>query len=51
MHAFSVINGKTFADLYLNISRFTDHLIMVVFAKAANTLSGTLDLDIRVSLV
>ena len=35
MHAFKAINGKTVPDLYLNISHFLDHFIMLVFAKAA----------------
>ena len=35
MHAFKAMNGKTVPDLYLNISHFLDHFIMLVFAKAA----------------
>ena len=35
MHAFKAINSKTVPDLYLNISHFLDHFIMLVFAKAA----------------
>ena len=35
MHAFKAINGKTVPDLYLNISHFLDHFIMLIFAKAA----------------
>ena len=35
VNAFKAINGKTVPDLYLNISHFLDHFIMLVFAKAA----------------
>ena len=35
MNAVSAIRSKTISDLYLNISHFLDHFIMLVFAKAA----------------
>ena len=35
MKAIGAIQSKTVADLYLNISHFLDHFIMLVFAKAA----------------
>ena len=35
MQAFTAIKGKAVPDLYLNISHFLDHFIMLVFAKAA----------------
>ena len=35
MQALSAIRSKTISDIYLNISHFLDHFIMLVFAKAA----------------
>ena len=35
MSVTSVIRSKTISDIYLNISHFLDHFIMLVFAKAA----------------
>ena len=35
MQAFTVITSRQVSDLYLNISHFLDHFIMLVFAKAA----------------
>ncbi len=35
MQAIKAIKAKTVPDLYLNISHFLDHFIMLVFAKAA----------------
>jgi MFS family permease len=35
MTAFAAVRSKTISDIYLNISHFLDHFIMLVFAKAA----------------
>jgi len=35
MTAFTAVRSKTVSDIYLNISHFLDHFIMLVFAKAA----------------
>ncbi|MCH1484011.1 MAG: MFS transporter, partial [Alphaproteobacteria bacterium] len=35
MQAFTAITSRQVSDLYLNISHFLDHFIMLVFAKAA----------------
>jgi len=35
MKAIGTIQSKTISDIYLNISHFLDHFIMLVFAKAA----------------
>ena len=35
MQVITAIRAKTISDLYLNISHFLDHFIMLVFAKAA----------------
>ena len=35
MNVTNAIRSKTISDIWLNISHFLDHFIMLVFAKAA----------------
>ena len=35
MNAIAAVRSKSISDIYLNISHFLDHFIMLVFAKAA----------------
>ena len=35
MNAIAAVRSKNIGDIYLNISHFLDHFIMLVFAKAA----------------